>query len=109
MTPNGGVTTTSAPRVTSPGSTEGFNPQPDPPKATTALTTPGATRAFNPQPEPPKGATALTTPGATRAFNPQPEPPARGGASRKVLKAGSHGGAVSTQAVQKVAPSTRTR
>lgn len=40
-------------RMPVPGSTQGFNPQPDPPKAKSMLSNPVQTKGLNPQPEPP--------------------------------------------------------
>jgi hypothetical protein len=73
-----------------PGSSQGFNPQPDPPKFMTGVgkLRPGTTQGFNPQPEPPgqrggaanvmRTKTGIVSAGTTKGFNPQPEPPAAG-------------------------------
>ena len=50
-------------RLLTPGTTHGFNPQPEPPGIGVKLLTPGTTHGFNPQPEPPGIGARLPTPG----------------------------------------------
>ena len=51
----------------SPGSIQGFNPQPEPPGIGAMLLTPGAIQGFNPQLEPPGIGARMAAPGIAPA------------------------------------------
>ena len=67
--------------VLSKAETQGFNPQPDPPKEGVSTRVPmskASTQGFNPQPDPPRDKATTRVPiskASTQGFNPQPDPP----------------------------------